>query len=105
MASWMSVVCSLAVALCLTGPIRRASAASLLSYGTEHGDTLAVLETTSVTLTESFTFLGESFAAVRVSACGTVAPLQRALAHGENCVVSSRLVRRNRLCVSCTKHY
>ena len=65
MAWLLSVVCPIALALVC---IHSVSAASLLPYGTEHGDTLADQDTTSVILTEGFTFLGESFTTVRVSA-------------------------------------
>ena len=64
MASLLSVLCYLAVSL---GLMRTAAAASLLPYGTENGDTLAEQDVSSVALTESFSFLGESFASVRVS--------------------------------------
>ena len=67
MVSRISVVCSVALALVFAGPIQSVSAASLLPYGTEHGDTLADQDATSVTLTEGFTFLGESFTVIRVS--------------------------------------
>jgi hypothetical protein len=69
MVSRISVVCSIALALVFAGPIQSVSAASLLPYGTEQGDTLADQDATSViTLTEGFTFLGDSFTVIRVSA-------------------------------------
>ena len=64
----MSWACSFVFALFFAGPILCVSAASLLPYGTERGDTLVNQETVSVSLTDGFTFLGESFTTVRVSA-------------------------------------
>jgi hypothetical protein len=73
MVSRISVVCSIALALVFAGPIQSVSAASLLPYGTEQGDTLADQDATSViTLTEGFTFLGDSFTVIRVNRNGAL---------------------------------
>jgi hypothetical protein len=70
--SWVAILCSLAVALSRTRPAESASAASLLPYGTEAGDSLLEHATGSVSLTDSFTFLGETFSSVRVNSAGAL---------------------------------